>query len=72
MYTCMGKTLAKSSFLCQNRILIILRKRVLKQVVGGAEGKFEIVAIPNKYKDTLDDLIYSSDIEFPDRLDSPD
>ncbi len=39
---------------------------------GGAERKSEIIAIPNKYKDTLDDLIDSSDIESPDRPDSPD
>ncbi len=36
-----------------------------------AEGKSEIVAILNKYKDTLDDLIDSSDTESPDRPDSP-
>ena len=40
--------------------------------MGGAEGKSEISAIPNKYKDSLDDLIDSSDIEFPDWSDSPD
>ncbi len=38
----------------------------------GAEGKFEIVAIPNKYKDTFDDLIDSLDTEFPDQSNSPD
>ena len=31
------------------------------------EGKFEIAAIPNKYKNTLDDLIYSSDIDSADQ-----
>ncbi len=31
--------------------------------MGGAEGKSEIAAIPNKYKDTLDDLINSSNVE---------
>ncbi len=36
------------------------------------EGKFEIVAIPNKYKDTLNDLIDSSDTESQDRPDSSD
>ena len=30
-------------------------------------GNSEIVAIPNRYKDTLDDLIDSSDPESPDR-----
>ncbi len=40
--------------------------------MGGAEGKSEIEAIPNKYKDTLDNLIDSSDIKSPDRPNSPD
>ncbi len=31
--------------------------------MGGVEGKSEIVAIPNKYQDTLDDFINSSDAE---------
>ena len=35
------------------------------------EGKSEIAAILNKYKDTLDDLIDSSDIESPDQPDYP-
>ncbi len=39
-------------------------------MVGGVEGKSEIAAIPNKYKDTLDDFIDSSDTESPDRPDS--
>ena len=30
------------------------------------------MAIPNKYKDTLDDLIDSSDIKSPDQPESPD
>ena len=34
------------------------------------EEKSEIMVIPNKYKDTLDDLIDSSDIESPNHLDS--
>ncbi len=40
-------------------------------MVGGAEGRSEIAAIPNKYKDTLDDLIDSSDTESQDRPNSP-
>ena len=40
-------------------------------MVGGAERKSEIVAIPNKYKDTLDDLIDSLDTEFSDQPKSP-
>ena len=39
-------------------------------MVGEIEGKFKIAAIPNKYKDTLDDLIDSLDIGFPDHLNS--
>ena len=41
-------------------------------MVGGGEGKSEIAAIPNKYKDSLDDLIDSSDTESPDQPESPD
>ena len=55
----------------QNQIVIIFWKRVLKQAVRGAEEKSEITAIPNKYKDTLDNLINSSDIEFSDYPNSP-
>ena len=36
----------------------------------GAEEKSEIAAIPNKYRDTLDDLIDSSDTELPDQPES--
>ena len=54
--------------MCQNRIVTIFRKRVVKQAIGGAKGNSEIVAIPNKYKDTLDDLIDSSDVKSLDRL----
>ncbi len=32
--------------------------------VGRAEGTFKIAAISNKYKDTFDDLMDSSDTEF--------
>lgn len=40
-------------------------------MVGGVETKSEITAISNKYKDTLDDFIDSSDIKFPDRPEYP-
>ena len=66
-YAHLGKTWAKTSLWHQNRIITIFWEQVLKQVVGGAEGKSEIVAIPNKYKNTLDDLIDSSDTEFLDQ-----
>lgn len=65
VYACLEKTRAKTPLLYQNKIVTIFQKQVLKQTVGGAEGKSEIVAIPNKYKDTLNNLINSSDIEFP-------
>lgn len=45
--------------------MAIFRKRVLKQAIGGAEGKTEIMAIPNRYKDTFEDLLNSSDIKPP-------
>ena len=37
----------------------------------GVDGKSEIAAIPNKYKNTLDNLIDSSDAESLDYPDSP-
>ena len=37
----------------------------------GTEEKSEIVAISNKYKDTFDDLIDSSNTGFPDQSESP-
>ena len=36
------------------------------------EGKPEIAAIPNKYKDTFDDFIDSLDTKSPDQLESLD
>lgn len=41
-------------------------------MVGETEGKSEITAIPSRYKNTLNDLINSSDTEFLDRLESLD
>ena len=41
-------------------------------MVREAEGKSEIAAILNKYKDTLDDLIDSLDTESPDQPESSD
>ncbi len=65
-YIYLEKTWAKTPFLCQNQIVIIFWKQVLKQIVKGAEEKFEIIVISNKYKNSLDNLIDSSDIEFLD------
>lgn len=43
--------------------MAIFRKQVFKQAIERAEGKTEIIAILNKYKDTLKNFIDSSDIE---------
>ncbi len=68
VYPRLGKTWAKTYFPRQDRIVAILRRRFFKQVVGDIEEKSEIAVIPNKYKDTLDDLMDSSDAE---SLESP-
>lgn len=65
-YVCLGKTWAKISLPRQNQIVTILRKQVVKQAVGKIEENFEITAIPNRYKDTIDDLIDSSDTKSSD------
>ena len=70
-YACLGKTWAKTFLLRQNQIITTLWKQVPKQTVRGAEGKSEIMAIPNKSKNTLDNLIDSLDAKFLDHLDSP-
>ena len=41
-------------------------------MIEGAEKKSKIAAIPNKYKNTLDDLIDSSNTESQDQSNSPD
>ena len=50
----------------------MLWKRVLKQAVGKVEGRSEIAAIPNKYKNTLDNLIDSSNTKFLNQSESLD
>lgn len=46
--------------------MIIFKKQVFKQAIGGAEGKTEIITIFNRYKDTFEDFIESSlDIKPP-------
>ncbi len=45
--------------------MAILKKRVFNQAIGGGQEKSEILSIPNKYKDTLKDLVNSSDVEHP-------
>lgn len=64
MYTCLKKTWAKTPLPRQNLIIAILNKQVLKKVIWGAEEKFEIIAVFNKYKNTHNNLIDSLDIEF--------
>lgn len=65
-YTCFEKILAKTSFSYQNRIITIFKKWVVKQAIGRAKEKSEIVAIFNRYKNTLDDFIDSLNSESPD------
>ena len=67
-YARLGKTWIETPLQCQDRIIVLLRKKVIKQIVEGAEQKSEILAIPNRYKDTLDDLVDSSDLEHPEML----
>ncbi len=64
-YTRLRKTWAEIPSQHQDRIVTILKKRVLKQAIGGGQEKSEILSIPNKYKDTLEDLVDSSDVEHP-------
>ena len=43
--------------------MAILKKNVLKQAIGGGQKKLEILSIPNKYKNKLEDLVDSLDIK---------
>lgn len=43
--------------------MAILRKQILKQAIWGVEKKTEIMVIPNRYKDTFEDIVDSSDIK---------
>ena len=55
----------------QNAEIVLLYcsdKKVIKQAVGGAGQKSKILAIPNQYKNTLDNLVNSSDLEHPEML----
>ena len=67
-YARLGKTWIKTLLQRRDRIIVLLRKKVIKQAVGGAKQKSEILAIPNRYKDILDDLIDSLDLEHPEML----
>ncbi len=64
-YTRLEKTWAEIPSQCQNCIVAILKKHVLKQAIEGGQGRSEILSILNKYKDTLEDLVNSLDIKRP-------
>ncbi len=64
-YTRLEKTWAEIPSQRQDRIMAMLKKRVLKQAIGGEQEKSEILSIPNKYKDILEDLVDSLDVEHP-------
>ncbi len=53
----------RSFFRVKIGLLQSSKKRVLKQVVGGAKRKSKILMIPNKYKNTFNDLMDSSNAE---------
>ena len=67
-YARLGKTWIDTPPERRDRIIVLLRKKVIKQAVGRAGQKSEILAIPNRYKDTLDDLVDSSDLKHPEML----
>ena len=67
-YAWLGKTWIKTPLQRRDCIIVLLRKKVIKQAVRGAKQDFEILVIPNQYKDTLDDLVDSSDLEHPKML----
>lgn len=64
----LGKTWAIIPLKCQNQIVSIFQKWVLKQVIKMIERKSEIMTIPNKYRYTLNDHIDSLNIESPNEL----
>ena len=65
-YARLGKTWIDIPLERRDCIIVLLRKKVIKQAVGGAGQKSEILAIPNQYKDTLDNLVDSSDLVYPE------
>ena len=67
-YAQLGKTWIDTPPERRDYIIVLLRKKVIKQAVGGTGQKSEILVIPNRYKDTLDDLVNSSDLEHPEML----
>ena len=67
-YARLGKTWIKTPLQRRHHIIVLLKNKVIKQAVWGAKQKSEILAIPNQYKNTLDDLVDSSDLEHPEIL----
>ena len=63
VYTWVKKTWTEISSQCQDCIIAILKKRVLKQTIREGQEKSKILSIPNKYKNTLEDLVNSLDVE---------
>lgn len=61
MYPGLGKIWANTPSLYQDHVLLILNKRVFKEVVWWEQEKSEILAISNQYNNTLNDLIDSLD-----------
>lgn len=64
MYTQLGKTLAKIPLQRHDCILTILKKCVFKETIGRRQKRSKILSIPNTYKNTLKDLVDSSDIKY--------
>ena len=68
VYFELGKTWIDTPPERQDCIIVLLRQKLIKQAVGRGEQKSEILAIPNQYKNMLDDLVDSSDLEHPEIL----
>ena len=68
IYAPLGKTWIDIPPERQDCIIVLLRKIVIKQAVGEARQKSEILTFPNRYKNTLNDLDDSSDLEYPEML----
>lgn len=54
------ENLSQNPYSYQKRIITIIRNQVIKQAVGKKEKNSKIIAISNRYKDTLEDFIDSS------------
>ena len=63
-YAQFRKILAKILSQRQDYILAILKQHVLKQAIRKRQEKLEILSIFYKYKNILENLVDSSDIEY--------